>query len=68
MLAAASAVSVAATVLVRLIRDPAVGLQTTATSILLTPASGIFAAAVMAASAWRILSGRGQVWKDRTIA
>lgn len=68
ILAAASAVSVAATVLVRLIRDPAVGLQTTATSILLTPASGIFAAAVMAASAWRILSGRGQVWKDRTIA
>jgi chlorobactene glucosyltransferase len=67
MLAAASAVSVAATVLVRLIRDPAVGIKTTATSVLLTPAAGAFTATVMAASAWRILSGRGQVWKGRTI-
>lgn len=67
MLAAASAVSTVATLLVRLIRDPAIGMRTTTTSVLLTPVAGAFAAAVMAASAWRILSGRGQVWKGRTI-
>lgn len=66
-LLAACAVSAASTALVRLVRDPAIGVKTDIPSILLTPLAGAFAAAVMAASAWRIISGRGQEWKGRTI-
>lgn len=67
MLAAASAACVAATILVRMLRDPAFGIKTTAASILSTPVAGAFVAAVMTASAWRNISGQGQVWKGRTI-
>ncbi len=58
---------VASTALVRVVRDRAIGFRTDAMSILATPVGGAFAAAVMAASAWRIMSGRGQRWKGRTI-
>jgi cellulose synthase/poly-beta-1,6-N-acetylglucosamine synthase-like glycosyltransferase len=66
-LAALASTSVAATTLVRILRDPAIGVKTEALSVLCTPLAGLFAASVMAASAWRIVSGRGQVWKDRII-
>ncbi|MDQ2818199.1 MAG: glycosyltransferase family 2 protein [Candidatus Eremiobacteraeota bacterium] len=50
---------------VRRLRDPAVGAPPSAA--LGTPLAGAYIAAVMAASAWRCLSGRGQTWKGRTI-
>jgi len=53
---------------VRLVRDRTIGFRTDVVSIVATPIGGAFAAAVMGASAWRILSGRGQQWKGRTIA
>lgn len=65
--AGCAAVSVASTVLVRILRDPAIGVKTDALSIICTPLAGLFAASVMAASAWRIVSGRGQEWKGRII-
>jgi chlorobactene glucosyltransferase len=67
-LAVASATSIGAMLVARLARDPSVGIKTTAASILLSPIAGVFIAAVMAASAWRVISGRGQQWKGRTIA
>lgn len=66
-LGALSATSVGATILVRLIRDRAIGIKTTAISVLGTPLAGLFAASVMAASAWNVETGRGQQWKGRTI-
>jgi hypothetical protein len=67
VVAGASATSLACTVLVRLIRDRSIGVRTTAASIAATPLAGLFAAAVMAASALRGITGRGQLWKGRTI-
>ncbi|MBC5823997.1 MAG: glycosyltransferase [Candidatus Eremiobacteraeota bacterium] len=64
-LAGLCAFGVGAALVVRALRDPAVGARSPA--ILGTPVAGAFIAAVMAASAWRTLSGRGQTWKDRTI-
>lgn len=49
----------------RLLRDPTIGADSR--SVVATPVAGLFVCAVMAASAWRILSGGGQTWKDRTI-
>ena len=66
-LVAANATSLAAMILARVARDPAMGIKTSLESILLSPLAGMFIAAVMAASAWRIISGRGQEWKDRRI-
>jgi hypothetical protein len=66
-LAALSSASVAATILVRTLRDPAIGVKTDVLSVLCTPLAGLFAASVMAASAWRAISGRGQEWKGRII-
>ncbi len=66
-LALACAVCVASTALVRIARDRAIGFRTDITSLAATPIAGAFAAAVMAASAWRVMSGRGQRWKGRTI-
>lgn len=59
--------AVASTVIVRRLRDPLVGMKPDAQSLLATPLAGIFIAAVMTASAWRAISGRGQTWKGRTI-
>jgi len=53
-------------VLVRRVRDRFIGAG--ARAIPLTPLGGLFAAAVMAASAWRMESGLGQLWKGRTIS
>ncbi len=66
-LAACSASLIGATVVIRLLRDKAIGFDTDFMSVAATPIAGLFAASVMAASAWRVLSGRGQVWKGRTI-
>ncbi|HXW51641.1 MAG TPA: glycosyltransferase family 2 protein [Candidatus Acidoferrales bacterium] len=67
MLVTVNGASMLATVLVRLLRDPAIGVRTDAISIACTPLAGLFAASVMAASAWRVISGRGQEWKGRLI-
>lgn len=64
---ALAAISVGSTILVRLVRDRAIGIKTTAISVLGTPLAGLFAASVMAASAWNVETGRGQQWKGRTI-
>ena len=66
-LALACATCVAATAVVRATRDRAIGFRTDLMAIVLTPVGGIFAAAVMAASAWRSESGKGQLWKGRLI-
>jgi chlorobactene glucosyltransferase len=66
-LLAANATSLAAMILARAARDPVMGIKTSLESILLSPLAGMFIAAVMAASAWRIISGRGQEWKGRRI-
>jgi chlorobactene glucosyltransferase len=66
-LASVCAICVAATALVRVVRDRAIGFRTDVSSLAATPLAGAFAAAVMAASAWRVMSGRGQRWKGRTI-
>lgn len=61
------AVCVAATAVIRVVRDRSIGARATVISILTTPIGGGFAAAVMAASAWRIETGQGQIWKGRVI-
>jgi hypothetical protein len=66
-LAGACAVSTLSTILIRLVRDRAIGFRTDAMSIATTPLAGLFMAAVMTASAWSIISGRGQRWKGRMI-
>ena len=66
-LASACGVGLAATALVRAVRDRTIGFRTDIVSIIATPIGGLFAAAVMVASAWRVMSGRGQHWKGRTI-
>jgi chlorobactene glucosyltransferase len=66
-LASVCAISSLSTIVVRLIRDRPIGFRTDAMSILTTPLAGVFVVSVMAASAWGIVSGRGQVWKGRTI-
>jgi len=50
---------------VRLLRDPFIGADLR--SVVATPLAGLFISGVMAASAWRALSGAGQTWKGRTI-
>jgi len=52
-------------VLVRLLRDELIGAD--ARSVLATPFAGAFTCAVMSAAAWRSMTGRGQIWKGRTI-
>lgn len=66
-LAGVCAISSLSTILVRLIRDRTIGFRTDAMSIATTPLAGLFMAAVMTASAWSIISGRGQRWKGRMI-
>jgi glucan phosphoethanolaminetransferase (alkaline phosphatase superfamily) len=66
-LATCSATLIGSTVIIRLLRDKAIGFKTDVVSVAATPLAGLFAACVMAASAWRVLSGLGQVWKGRTI-
>jgi GT2 family glycosyltransferase len=66
-LAFVCAICIAATAAIRAARDRAIGFNTNVMSVVLTPVGGIFAAAVMAASAWRIETGQGQLWKDRLI-
>lgn len=55
----------AAAVGVRLMRDPLIGADRR--SAFASPLAGVFIAAVMVASAWRGLSGLGQLWKGRII-
>jgi hypothetical protein len=55
----------AAYVVVRAVRDRAIGARTW--SALAAPVAGVFIASVMAASMWRSLSGLGQAWKGRLI-
>jgi hypothetical protein len=55
----------AAYVAVRALRDRAIGANTW--TALAGPLAGVFVAAVMSASMWRSLSGRGQEWKGRVI-
>jgi hypothetical protein len=59
------ALNAAANVIVRALRDRAIGATTW--SALAAPVAGAFIASVMAASMWRALSGLGQMWKGRTI-
>lgn len=55
----------AGNIVVRALRDRAIGARTW--TALGAPLAGAFIASVMAASMWRALSGRGQVWKGRVI-
>ena len=64
-LAAFAALCVLGAVALRLLRDPPI--RADSRSALLTPLAGAFIAAVMTASAWRGIRGKGQVWKGRTI-
>jgi hypothetical protein len=64
-LAAWCAVNATSNIIVRSLRDRAIGARTW--SALAAPVAGTFIASVMAASMWRSLSGLGQVWKGRTI-
>jgi cellulose synthase/poly-beta-1,6-N-acetylglucosamine synthase-like glycosyltransferase len=66
-LAHVCAISSLSTIVVRLIRDRTIGFRTDALSLATTPLAGLFMAAVMTASAWGIISGRGQRWKGRMI-
>ncbi len=66
-LAWAAAISMGAGVACRLLRDPTFGIRTTADSLAAMPIAGMFAASVMMASAWNVISGRGQRWKGRVI-
>ena len=50
---------------VRALRDRAIGANTW--TALAGPLAGVFVAAVMSASMWRSLTGRGQEWKGRVI-
>jgi glycosyltransferase involved in cell wall biosynthesis len=59
------ALNAASNVVVRALRDRAIGAKTW--SAVAAPVAGAFIASVMAASMWRSLSGLGQVWKGRTI-
>jgi hypothetical protein len=66
-LAWAAAISMGAGIVCRLLRDPTFGIRSTADSLLAMPVAGLFAASVMVASAWNVISGRGQRWKGRVI-
>jgi hypothetical protein len=55
----------ASNIVVRSLRDRAIGGRIW--TALAGPVAGAFIASVMAASMWRALSGRGQVWKGRVI-
>lgn len=52
-------------VLVRAVRDELIGADTR--TAVATPLAGAFTCAVMAAAAFRSMTGRGQTWKGRTI-
>lgn len=60
-------VSVGGIAIVRAARDRSIGARTSFVSLLTTPIGGLFAAAVMTASAWRVQTGKGQIWKGRVI-
>jgi GT2 family glycosyltransferase len=64
-LAMCSAASAAACVATRALRDRSIGANPL--TALGAPIAGAFIASVMLAAAWRDLTGRGQVWKDRVI-
>ena len=64
-LAAFSAISVAGTFITRGLRDRAIGASPV--TAFASPVAGIFIAGVMIAATWRDLTGRGQLWKGRTI-
>ncbi len=64
-LATLCALCAAANFTTRALRDGAIG--TNPWTALGAPVAGAFIASVMLASAWRGVTGRGQVWKDRVI-
>jgi hypothetical protein len=64
-LATYCAATMAACVVTRSVRDRSIGSNTL--TVLGTPIAGAFIVGVMMAAAWRDLTGRGQVWKDRVI-
>jgi glycosyltransferase involved in cell wall biosynthesis len=64
-LAAYCAASAAACVVTRALRDRSIGANPL--TVLGAPIAGAFIASVMLAAAWRSLTGRGQVWKERVI-
>lgn len=64
-LALAAGAGCAGAFALRVLRDPLIGGRTG--TVIATPLAGIFVCAVMAASAWRGLTGQGQTWKGRTI-
>jgi hypothetical protein len=59
------AFNAAANFAVRAIRDRMIGAKTWTAGA--APVAGVFIASVMTASMWRSVSGRGQIWKGRTI-
>jgi len=59
------AASAAGCVVTRTLRDRSIGANPL--TALGAPIAGAFIAGVMLAAAWRDLTGRGQVWKDRVI-
>jgi glycosyltransferase involved in cell wall biosynthesis len=64
-LAMYSGATAAACVVTRALRDRSIGANPL--TAFGAPIAGLFIAGVMIAAAWRDLTGRGQVWKDRVI-